>query len=263
MTAYKGLGNTFLRSVELAGGPSAQNLFPFPTYEFEYTQESDDVKLSAYRAGKRVTEETFESSVTSTLKLKTQISNWHLFGLSQGQFEKTFTGFTLPTAKRAVVPAGGVINDPDIVAGNLASVVVAVEAWGAGWGQARALTRVSAAPTAGQVQAAAGSLTFNAAQAGAPIMYTVDKTYATGNGYGGPGSITKIGALEFHGEIVDTSGQGQDGGKIIFPKIQRTGNKPAITFAGDALELETEYECLTPAGWEEPHWVLDGHSLVV
>lgn len=260
MTALKGLGDCVARTTDLVGGPQAQGLFPYPNYEFEFAQEADVQELLAYRAGKRQIEESYESSLKTTLKLKTQISNWQMLGLSLGQFERTFTGFVLPTIKRTTVPANGIVADADIVAGNLNSVTVAIESYGA-WGQAGRITRSAAAPTAGQVQVTAGTLTFNAAQAGAPIMYVCDKTYTAAKAYGGAGTLSTINTLEFFGQLYDTSAQEAAGGTIWIPKIQRSA-RPTLTFNGGIVEIETSWNCLSVPGWAEPYMIVDGHSLV-
>jgi hypothetical protein len=259
MTICKGLGDCGVATTDLAGGPSAQVLFPYPAYEFDFAQDSTTEDAEAYRAGVRVTEESVETKVTSTLKLKTQISNWQLLGLGMGQLKRTLTNFTMPKVKRATVPAGGVINDAALVAGNVGSVIVAIERYGA-WGQAGPLVRSVTAPPVLGVQVAAGALTFNAAQIGAPIMYLYDQPIAAANAYGGAGTLARYGELQFVGEVYDNSSVGIDGGRIWFPRMTRR-TRPSLTFSGGIPELEIEMTLLTPTGWEEPFLMIDGHSV--
>lgn len=262
MTLFKGLGDAAVRTTDLAGGISAQKLFPYPVYEFSFEQKATSEDAEAYRAGVRVAEETIETKVESILKLKTQISNWSMLGLSLGQLERTLTNFTLPTIKRTTVPAGGVVADAMITATSADSVLAAIERYGA-WGQTGPLTRttLAAVPVRGvKVDGAAGTLTFNAAQVGAPIMYVVDRPVTAANVYGGPGTLAKIGELEFHGAIFDNSNAEADGGLILLPRIQRN-TRPTISFSGKLVELETEYKCLIPSGWNEPFMLVDGHTV--
>jgi hypothetical protein len=259
MTLFKGLGDAYVRTTDLAGGPSAQKLFPYPVYDFEFSQKAGFEDAEAYRGGIRVFEETVESKVESVLKLKTQIANWQLLGLSMGLLERTLTNFTLPKIKRAIVPADGIINDIAITADNLAGVLVSIERQGA-WGQAGSLTRSTAAPAVRGVKVEAGKITCNAAQAGAPIMYVLDTPIASANVYGGAGNLPKLGELEFYGDVFDNSSDDMNGGKIWIPRLQRH-SRPTINFNGKLIELETEYRCLLPSGWTEPFFITDGHSI--
>lgn len=260
MAIFKGLGDCGLATTDLAGGPSAQKLYPFPAFTFDYSAESETADVREYRGGIRVKAESIEQDFTPTLTLTTQISNWHQMGLALNQLKKSVTNFTLPRIVRGVVPTGGVITDAQIVAGNLASVLVAIERYGS-WGQAGALNRSSTAPGPMAVQVAAGTLTFNAAQAGAPIMYMVDQTLASADVYGGPGATAYLAEMEFYGDIYDSSAVGAEGGKIWFPRIKRTNRNVQIGFSGDLIELSTEWDCLYPSNWSEPYALVDGHSI--
>jgi hypothetical protein len=260
MTLFKGLGDACVRTTDLAGGPSAQRLFPYPAYDFEFSQKASFEDAEAYRGGIRVVEETIENKVESILKLKTQIANWHLLGLSMGLLERTLTNFTLPKVKRAIVPADGVINDAAITTENLAGVLVSIERQGA-WGQAGSLHRSNATtPPVRGVKVAAGTITCNVAQAGAPIMYVLDTPIASANVYGGAGNLPKLGELEFYGDVFDNSADDANGGKIWIPRLQRH-SRPTLSFNGKLIELETEYRCLLPSGWTEPFFLVDGHSV--
>jgi hypothetical protein len=259
MTILKGLGDCGIATTDLSGGPSAQVLYPYPAYEFEFAQEVDSADAEAYRAGKRVTEETLENKVTSTLKLKTQIANWQLFGLGFGMLQRTITSLVMPKIKRTTVPAGGVISDAAIVTGNLSSVLASIERYGS-WGQTGPLARASSAPTAGQVQVAAGTLTFHASAVGAPIMYLYDETIASVKAYGGSGTLSTYGELQFVGEVYDNTSNPDLGGRIWFPRCSRK-TRPSLTYSGDIPELEIELSVLSPTGWPEPFLMIDGHSI--
>ncbi len=262
MTIATGLGETSLRTKDIAGGPTAQNLFPYPTFKFELAQDAGIEEALAYKAGKHQSEEIFESTLKTTLKLSTEIPNWQMIGLSLGQIKRTFTSFTFPVAKRATVPVTGPfeIVDTDLTATASAKTVVAIARQGS-WGQAGALTRVATAPAASgevQVLSAGTKLVFHSSQAGASIVYVIDKTVPTVDAYGGPGQLAKVGELEFFGEVYDNSSDGK-GGVIWIPRIQRE-TRPTIDFSGGKVTLETEFRCLTVDGWDEPFTWLDGKS---
>lgn len=263
MTLFKGLGDSYIRTTDLVGGASAQKLYPYPVYEFSFDQKATTEDAEAYRGGIRQAEETVEVKVESILKLKTQISNWALLGLSLGQLERTITSFTLPSIKRTTVPIGGVITDLAVTVANADSVIVAIERFGP-WGQVGPLTRTSTTTPpvrTVKVDGAAGTLTFNASQIGAPIMYLSNRLIASANVYGGAGALAKVSELEFYGDLFDNSTAEADGGKIWFPRIQRN-SRPTISFNGKLAELDMEYKCLVPTGFSEPYMLIDGHSIL-
>jgi hypothetical protein len=258
MTIAIGLGNSGLRTTDIAGGPLNQKLLDYPVFSFELSQEVTQQEALAYVAGRHQIEEQFESAVATTLKLSTEIANWTMIGFSIGQLQRTLTSFAFPVAKRANVPASGTpeITDTDITAASSAKTVVAITRKGP-WGEAGPLTVVTTAPTAGQVQVAGatGKLVFHSSAAGAPISYVIDKTEASVEGYGGPGTLAKIGEMEFFGEVYTNSAAGRDGGTIWIPRIQRS-TRPTFSFSGDKVTLENEFKCLSVPGWEEPFaWI--------
>jgi hypothetical protein len=253
MTAMQGLGDCFIRQ---AVGTTNPLFFPYPVYSFKFTPEETYQDLSAYRGGSRGVEETYSSEFKDKLTLVTQISNWNLFGLSRDQVKKTFTSFKMPEIKRIVVPATGIINDAGVTATNLTTFSAAVEGRGA-WGNAGNLAVVTAAPVGRQVQAAAGTITVPTALAGATITYSFDKTYTSGEGFGGPGTgAAGLGEMEFHGKIVDTT-SGINGYHIWFPKLKRTSPKSEISFDGTAMTISIEYSAYRPGGWDDCYQAID------
>lgn len=262
MASFKGFGDAGVSTIEQVGGLSAQLFNRFPLLSFELNEEvSDATELRAFSGGELKTEEVIKGTSTVTITLETEIVNWSMLGLALGELEKTLTNFTLPVMKRAVVPevAPFEINDAEIVAGNLTSVLACIDSLGT-WGQTGPLARATVAPTARQVQVAAGKLTFNAAQAGATISYTLNKTYASAKAYGGPGAATAMGRMQFFGQLYDTSAQGQKGGLIWIPRMESIGS-PTFSISDGNPTLSTEFQCLAVSGYTKPYVILDGQTL--
>jgi hypothetical protein len=263
MTLYQGLGDCGLRTTDITGGPNAQKLVPFPVFSFDLAQDSTVEEALAYRAGRHQVEDSFEGLVNTTLTLSTEINNWQILGLSRGLLQRTLTDFVLPVVKRGVVPSAAPyeIVDTELTATAAAKTLVAIESYGP-WGQANSLSRVTTVPTTGQVQvdATATKLVFHASQAGAPIMYVIDRTFASGSVYGGAGTLPKINEVEFFGQIYDNSSEAEDGGLIWVPRMKRA-SRPNLTFDGGKPTIEVQYKCLSVAGWEEPFQIVDGHSV--
>lgn len=264
MTSFKGFGNSGVSTLELVGGLTAQHFYRYPMLSFELTEEvGDPTELRAFSAGELKTEEIIKGSTTTTIKLSTEIINWSMLGVSLGEVEKTLANFTLPIVKRGTVPevAPFEINDAELVAGNIGSVLVGIEAYGS-WGQTGPVPRSTVAPTARQVLVAAGKLTFNAAQAGAPVSYVINKTYTSAKAYGGPGATTSLGRLQFFGEIYDTSATSKDGALIWVPRMESI-SAPTLAFSDGTPTLETTFQCLNISTFlGRPYAILDAHSLV-
>ncbi len=254
-----GIGDTYVKTTGLAGGATAQRMIPLYLSQFEFAQEAENKEAKGFVAGKLVTKSTGESTVTSTLKISTQYVDWQQLGLTLDQFSRTFTNEKMPVQKVANVPSTAPyeITDALITAENNNDIFVTIsEASTAG--QPRSLPRATtpASPAVGQVgvDTTNNKLIFNAAQAGAPIVYTVPSTLTSVEGYGGSGTLPRIGNLEFYGKIYSPTAM--QGMHVYFPQLQRK-SRPTITIADDVPTLEIEFGAIAPAGWEEPYKILN------
>jgi hypothetical protein len=228
-----------------------QNVFPFPCLDFEYERKSKTEDAMAYRSGRHVIEETIETQTDYTVKVKTQITNWHLTGLTRGQIERTLSGITIPQTKRAKVNAAGKILDSMITA-NM-PIIASIEAYGP-WGQAGAIPTASIAVAAGEIQ-------LPTTLANATVTYMFDRTMTTAKGYGGPGSLTLMDKFQCVAYVKDNSGGIQDS-LIWIPQMYRKSLDVALKFTGKLIEYEMEFVPQIPAGWEEPDLEIDGQSIV-
>jgi hypothetical protein len=257
MTLKKGLGYGALSTTDLSGtNPIAflnQKLFDVPILDFEYERKAKIEYAKAYVAGKHTNIESLESEVEYTLKLKTQISNWAMTGLSQGQFQKTFTSFTVPKIHKAKVNGLGVAIVPDVIPAT--AVICSVSSFGA-WGQAGAVPQADVTVGTGQV-------TFPTTYAGATVMFFFDRSIASAKGYGGPGATSKIGNMQFMGELYDNTSTNAGDSFIYIPELQLKNESAKLAFTGKAVEYEFDLLPIVPAGWEEPIMIIDGHSITV
>jgi hypothetical protein len=264
MAIERGLGICGLRTTTIAGGPTKQKGFPYYVFDFETSEDLKTEQAMGYVGGSHQVLEVIEGTSTQKLKLSTEFSSWAMTGLTLGLIERTLTSFSLPIAKQGTVPktAPYTITDAEIIAGNAGSVVASIIDYGP-WGQSGALNVAATAgtPAAKEFGAAAGTLTFNAAQAGAPIWYMIDRLIPSANVYGGPGQLPRLGELEFSGQLYDTSGAGALGGQFWAPRIKRASG-PKSTYNGGKLKFETEFYMLAVPGWELPYMKIDGHSVV-
>ena len=254
-----GIGDLFAKTTGLSGGATAQRMVPLFLSQFEFTQEAESKEAKGFVAGKLVTKSTAEATVTSTLKISSEYTDWMQLGLSLDQFSRVLTSEKILVLKTATVPSSSPyeIADAAVTSGNTNDIFAAISEAGT-WGQPKPLPRATTAatPSAGQVgvDTTNNKLIFNSAQAGASITYTVPETLATVEGYGGSGTLSRIGNLEFWGKIYTPTAS--EGFTIYFPQLQRK-SRPTITIANDVPTLEVEFGAVAPAGWEEPYKILN------
>lgn len=234
-------------------------MMPLFLSQFEFTQESETKEAKGFVGGKLVTRSAAEASVTSTVKISTEYTDWMQLGMTLDQFSRTFTSKKILVLKTALVPTAAPfeIVDTAITSANTNDIFAAISEAGT-WGQPKPLTRatVPASPAVGQVgvDTTDTKLVFNSAQAGASISYTVPQTLTTVEGFGGSGTLSTIGNLEFYGKIYSPTAS--QGFTIYFPNLQRK-SRPTITLSNDVPTLEIEFGAVAPAGWTEPYEILN------
>lgn len=256
MTLTVGTGIGALGTTDLAGLNANtvlnQKLFQIPMLEFDYERKAKVEYAKAYVAGKHTNIESLEAEVEYTLKIKTQISNWAMTGLSQGQFQKTFTTFTVPKVHKAKVNGAGVAIVPGVIAATL--VIASLDAFGP-WGQAGAIPQIDLTTGAGQV-------TFPTSYAGATVTFFFDRSIASAKGYGGPGASSRIGQMQFIGELYDNTSSKAGDSFIWIPQVALKNESAKLSFTGKTVEYEFDLLPTIPAGWDEPILLVDGHSIL-
>lgn len=254
-----GIGDVYAKTTALAGGATAQRMIELFLFNFEFTQEAESKEAQGFVGGKLITKSTAEATVASTLKLSTQYADWAQLGFSLDQFSRASTNEVVPVLKRVNVPTSAPyeISDALITAGNTNSIFAYVNAFGT-WGQPGYLARAGtpASPTTGQVgvDTTNNKLIFHSSQAGAPITYTVPQTLATVQIYGGSGSPTAYGNIEFWGKVYSPEATAE--WQIYFPNLQRK-SRPSITIQNDVPTLEVEFGAVAPSGWSDPYKLLN------
>jgi hypothetical protein len=241
--------------------PGAGILYPAPIYTFAFSTASDVKRPEVYRNGIRVKEGSFSSDLEFTLTLATQITTFEQMAFSLNSKPKTFTDQAFPWCKRYQIPATApyTIAIPELAAPYLDTVLVSLD-FQSSAGHAGPLSPSAAPPDDREFTATAGLLTFNAAQAGGVITVVFLQMLGSVRGLGGPGNKEGLGQLEFVGNLFDTSTQSLDGGRIWFKSLT-INPEPKLEFSGDILTLETSLSASVPAGWSDPWFILDGHTI--
>lgn len=254
----QGLGDTYAKTLNLAGGATAQKLIELFLFEFTFTSESEQLEALGYVRGVRRSKSSAEATVTDTLTLSTQYADWAQLGFALDEFPKSATNVIIPTLKTATVPAAPgpyEIADAAITTANDSFIFVYVNAFGS-WGQPGSLVRTansSTAPTTTkqvQVETTSNDLIFAAGLAGAPVSYTVPVEYSTIEAYGGTGATSSFGKIEFRGKLY--SPESTDNWAIYFPSLSRN-SRPNIELTGDVPTLSIDFAAETPSGWDKPY----------
>ena len=253
----RGIGDTQVTTLDLGTSAADQVMQELCLFEFSFASEVATLTAECYQKGIRKTKATAEGTVTDTLTLRLQYNDWASLGFTLDAFPKTEASVNIPILKFGTVPTSAPyeITDADITTAGDDNVKSYVSEVGT-WGQPGSLTKAASAGTAGPREAdvQVGKIVYNAAQAGAPITYTVLKEYTSIQAYGGPGDQTKYGDLAFRGQVYST--EQTDPWPIYFPQIQRNG-RPSLAFAGDVPILEIPFLAITPSGWDVPYQILN------
>lgn len=246
-----GFGFPAIITRDLNATTIAQNLmFNIPLVTFNYEQNTDVKEALKWQAGQQVVADSARGRQTNTLTLGYESIDW--FGL-QFAFDQLAvdTTATLPLVKQGTVPATSpyTVSDTTLTAGNAGSVKVYIDERG-DWGPPGFRKSGTGTPAVGEFVAdgTAKTLTFNAADAGAPFTYVIDTTYTDISSIGAASSPIKIGTLSFIGQLYGP--RFPENVMIHFPSITRKSD-PSIN-TDDVPKIEIQYSANLVSGKSLP-----------
>lgn len=229
---------------------------------FTYEESGDDEYAQQQINGRNSNVQSVGAVLERTLTITTQLFSFESLGLTLNAEKKQFTNVTRPVYREIEVPAGGgAVPAPGLVAGNLATAAICYN--GGPNGQQGPMIKVSSAPTtAGSVQVAASTLTFAAADAGCVVGYFYDQIVTSMTGYGGAGTKTSLGQMEFYGALYSQSA-GAVTASIWLPQVERE-SAFTVEFGGDGVpEIATTYNVSIPTGWADAYSIDDLTTAVI
>ncbi len=244
--ALTGAGQLFVRTTNMTNSLRGENLiFPLCVASFEMSFDTQLAEAKCLIDGTRQITSAAITEQTATVNLNFEFADFNVLGFAYDELPQLGTAVPIPVLKTATVPATTPfeINDTDITAGNAASVL----AYNAT--TKTFLKRATAAPTAGEFQAAAGKITLAAAAAGQVIQYSTLKTFASVQTLGVGQQADSFGVLEFWGMLYQGDGERY---LINIPRLSRVGT-PNISISGDIAEIAVEFRASVPAGARKPY----------
>jgi hypothetical protein len=256
---FKGIGDPWVRTTNYNGSSvtANQRLLVLGLLSFELSAESESKESQKFNSfGELVTASQVKGSTSYSFTLSYNEVEWGNLGFALNQFPRTASSVPIPQLKFGSVPAASpyTIADAALVTGNIADVSVSITESGS-WGEAgQWLAVVETTPGPGQVRVQAGTLTFNAAQAGAPIAYTVYTTYSSVQDLGGPSGGAAWGQFEFWGKVLIPS---ISQGVIVHIPQATIAEDPTITIDDSVPTVEVVCGMGTPTGWDKPFRILN------
>lgn len=217
---------------------------------FELNGEGGAIISEKFVKGRKVIAGSLLDAERFKLRVGIQAASFTALAFAMGQVTKTTTSINLPDVIEARVPlvAPFEIANPAIAtsAGVWAFQVDPIDI---------ALTLSAGVPAAGafQIDVPGSKLVFNAAQAGASVVYRVFKTYSNVRTVGKEPLLAAdlLNNLSF-------SGAGYTDGKrckIIIPKMNRV-SVPSLSLS-DVTTLEVEYQLAVAAGEENAFYLVE------
>ena len=209
--------------------------------KFDLTGEGGEIISEKFVAGKKVIAGSLLAGEKYKLKVGIQAASFTALAWAHGEVTKTTSNITLPEVREARVPlvAPFEVVDADLAtsAGAWVFQVDPIDT---------ALIISVAAPAAGafQVDVPGTKLVFNAAQAGASIVYRVFKTYANVRSIGKETLAAADLLSQFRfGGVGYTDGRRV---RIDIPKMSRI-SVPSLSLS-DVTTLEVEFRLAVAAG---------------
>lgn len=222
---------------------------------FKINANSSEIVSYKMVCGQKVPAGAKKGLVERTCAMTIEAVNRAALELALGVRSAISASLDLVELRNKNVPASGAfeIVDPDI--GAALGVQAYVIEKGA-WGESGSLTLLATGmPAAGQfkVDSANNKIIFNAAQAGAPIAYTLIKNYTGLRTIGREQGAAKLNNIGLQGVLFTDSGT--EFTKIVIPKMIST--KSTNLDFGEKLALELEYRMVVASGYESDHYLVE------
>jgi hypothetical protein len=223
------------------------------------------------RTGKMKTAAMEITGTQYSMTIGTQVFDWATMQLLQGQVATTETDAVVEHRIYAQVPSATPyeIADADLPGTANPKVQVYVTERGA-WGEGGLRAMVSAAPDPGEVQfdTTNKKFVFNAADAGAPIVYTRPTVYATVEGIGVTKSPEYFGDMEgwlYAGsQSYFPDATGYDGGlQYYFPKMTRAVSSQTTDFNQSPVSGQLVYGLIAPDYQDIPYFLSNINTATV
>lgn len=253
-----GFGNLYaLTKKTLPQGGNDRYIVLLEAVGLNFAQNANKVEAKKATRQGNVTKRTATREITRELTINSEFANWEHLQFIEDEFSTYQTAISVPVIRSAIVPVSAPyeVRDPEIVTTTGAqSTIVRVEVVDRGaWGEAGMLKRGAAG--LGTVGVAAGVLTFDAAYAGAPIVYTVPAPITACETIGGPGTKTTFGALELFFEAYGEADYPSDLW-YHFPLVTRDG-APSYNLGDSPVKFEMRFGVADYPGWNKPYQIIN------
>ena len=230
---FYGVGDTYAKT-KTAPVDGQNVIIPLYLFDFEYVEDTSPLEAKGMIKGVKRTLASAPGSVTTTVKLSTQLINWSQLGFFTNQFASV-QSVVIPVLKTGHVPIAAPyeVQDDGIVAGNASGIYVYVS--DENDPSYRKIVTAAPPPAVGEVKidSAAHKLVFHSSDAGKPFSYTFPANNANKQSYGGAGG-GKWGAIEFWGTVYGTEDI------IHFPHLDFK-TSPSFNFTGDVATLSVDF----------------------
>ena len=206
-------------------------------------------------SGRKVVAGAKEGMVERTAAIQIEAASRGALELALGVRSAITSSLDLVELRTKIVPkvAPFEITDADI--GSSLGMQVSVVEKGS-WGDAGNLTLLATgAPATGQFRpdSASNKLIFNAAQAGATVVYTLIKNYAGLRTLGKEQGAAQLNTIGFEG-LINTENDAETS-KVVIPKMIRT-KSTSLDF-GEKTVLDIEYRMVVATGQTSDFYLVE------
>lgn len=271
-------GNLLLRTLNEIPSLGYKPAFLFPMVGVAIQSQPQTVQaMKTDRKGRMKTAALEINGTQYSMTIGTQVFDWTTLQLLQGQVATSETTSVIEHRIYGLVPkvAPYTITDGGLPAAADDRVQVYVTERGP-WGEGGLRKMVAAAPGVGEVQftptvtggtPSDGILTFNAADAGAPIVYVRPTAYTSVEAIGATQSPEYFGDMEgwlYAGsESYYPDATGYDGGlQYYFPKMTRAVSSQTLDFNQSPVGGQLTYGLIAPDYQDLPYFTYNINTAV-